>query len=150
MSIGLYLQALAELLKVTHRGYFIPPRPEKNPVEGQRASDDFVELRRNALEKYLVQLAMHPAIAQSDVSHCCINIFCIGHCSMSSILMNMKCKLLRKLINIFMWPNRKILCNNILQRELYSTLYKYSCGPRVSTHSQVESCGIFLPLKMHV
>lgn len=61
--------ALAELLKVTHRGYFIPPRPEKNPVEGQRASDDFVELRRNALEKYLVQLAMHPAIAQSDELH---------------------------------------------------------------------------------
>ncbi len=53
---------------MTHRGYFIPPRPEKNPVEGQRASDDFVELRRSALEKYLVQLAMHPAIAQSDVS----------------------------------------------------------------------------------
>ena len=62
------MQALAELLKVTHRGYFIPPRPEKNPVEGQRASDDFVELRRHALEKYLIQLALHPAIVQSDVS----------------------------------------------------------------------------------
>lgn len=61
------MQALAELLKVTHRGYFIPPRPEKNPVEGQRASSDFVELRRHALEKYLVQLASHPAIVQSDV-----------------------------------------------------------------------------------
>ncbi|KAL3145148.1 hypothetical protein ABBQ38_001750 [Trebouxia sp. C0009 RCD-2024] len=58
--------ALAELLKVMHRGYFIPPRPEKNPVEGQRATDDFVELRRHALEKYLIQLALHPAIAQSD------------------------------------------------------------------------------------
>ena len=64
----LSMQALAELLKVTHRGYFIPPRPEKNPVEGQRASSDFVELRRHALEKYLVQLASHPAIVQSDVS----------------------------------------------------------------------------------
>lgn len=62
------MQALAELLKVMHRGYFIPPRPEKNPVEGQRATDDFVELRRHALEKYLIQLALHPAIAQSDVS----------------------------------------------------------------------------------
>ncbi|DBA90824.1 hypothetical protein WJX77_010125 [Trebouxia sp. C0004] len=61
--------ALAELLKVTHRGYFIPPRPEKNPVEGQRASDDFVEVRRNALEKYIIQLAMHPAIVQSDEMH---------------------------------------------------------------------------------
>ena len=64
----LSMQALAELLKVTHRGYFIPPRPEKNPVEGQRASNDFVELRRHALEKYLIQLASHPAIVQSDVS----------------------------------------------------------------------------------
>ena len=62
------MQALAELLKVTHRGYFIPPRPEKNPVEGQRASNDFVELRRHALEKYLIQLASHPAIVQGDVS----------------------------------------------------------------------------------
>ena len=64
----MWLQALSELLKVTHRGYFIPPRPEKNPVEGQRASDDFVEQRRSALEKYLQQLAMHPAISQSNVS----------------------------------------------------------------------------------
>ena len=62
------VQALAELLKVTHRGFFIPPRPEKNPVEGQRASEDFVEQRRIALEKYLLQLAVHPAIAGSDVS----------------------------------------------------------------------------------
>ncbi|DBB03248.1 TPA: hypothetical protein ACH3X3_010645 [Trebouxia sp. C0006] len=61
--------ALSELLKVTHRGYFIPPRPEKNPVEGQRATDEFVEVRRNALEKYIIQLAMHPAIVQSDELH---------------------------------------------------------------------------------
>ena len=62
------MQALGDLLKVTHRGYFIPPRPEKNPMEGQRATDDFVELRRSALERYINQLALHPAIAQSDVS----------------------------------------------------------------------------------
>ena len=62
------MPALSELLKVTPRGYFIPPRPEKNPVEGQRATDEFVEVRRNALEKYIIQLAMHPAIVQSDVS----------------------------------------------------------------------------------
>ena len=66
------MQALAELLKVTHRGFFIPPRPEKNPVEGQRASEDFVEQRRIALEKYLIQLAVHPAIAESDVSQHCL------------------------------------------------------------------------------
>ena len=43
------LQALGDLLKTTHRGYFIPPRPEKNPVEGQRASTDFVVMCHNKL-----------------------------------------------------------------------------------------------------
>ena len=38
VEAGCPAQALADLLKATHRGYFIPPRPEKNPVEGQRAS----------------------------------------------------------------------------------------------------------------
>ena len=61
------LQALGDLLKTTHRGYFIPPRPEKNPVEGQRASADFVEGRRTALQHYLEQLAAHPVISQSKV-----------------------------------------------------------------------------------
>ena len=60
-------QALADLLKVTHRGYFIPPRPEKNPVEGQRAQQDFVEQRRAALQHYLEQLAAHPALSRSEV-----------------------------------------------------------------------------------
>ena len=54
-------------MKTTHRGYFIPPRPEKNPVEGQRASADFVEGRRTALQHYLEQLAAHPVISQSEV-----------------------------------------------------------------------------------
>lgn len=63
-------QALADLLKVTHRGYFIPPRPEKNPVEGQRAQQEFVEQRRAALQHYLEQLAAHPVISRSEVSCC--------------------------------------------------------------------------------
>jgi PX domain len=31
------LQSLADMLKVSHRGYFLPPRPEKqpNPLEAQ-------------------------------------------------------------------------------------------------------------------
>ena len=58
---------MGDLLKTTHRGYFIPPRPEKNPVEGQRASADFVEGRRTALQHYLEQLAAHPVISQSEV-----------------------------------------------------------------------------------
>ncbi len=65
------LQALGDLLKTTHRGYFIPPRPEKNPVEGQRASADFVEGRRSALQHYLEQLAAHPVISQSEVLSRC-------------------------------------------------------------------------------
>ena len=60
------MQALGDLLKATHRGYVIPPRPEKSPVEGQRASADFVEGRRAALEHYLRQLAGHPVISRSQ------------------------------------------------------------------------------------
>ena len=60
-------QALHDLLKATHRGYIIPPRPEKNTVEGQRASEEFVEARRANLQRYLNQLAAHPVIGQSQV-----------------------------------------------------------------------------------
>lgn len=58
--------ALADLLAATHRGYFIPPRPDKNPVEGQRASPEFVETRRQLLERYLQAIAIHPVLARSD------------------------------------------------------------------------------------
>ena len=67
-DLPLCMQALADLLKISHRGFFIPPRPDKNAVEGGRASEEFVELRRVALEHYVLQLAAHPAIVQSDVS----------------------------------------------------------------------------------
>ena len=60
------MQALGDLLKLTHRGYFIPPRPEKNAVEGQRATEEFVEARRQALQKYVDQLAAHPVISRSQ------------------------------------------------------------------------------------
>jgi hypothetical protein len=49
------------------RGYFVPPRPEKNAVEGQRMSDAFVEERRASLQKYLQKLAAHPVIGPSEV-----------------------------------------------------------------------------------
>lgn len=58
--------ALAELLKAKFRGFFIPPRPEKNAVEGQRMSDAFVEERRLGLQKYLQKLAAHPVIGLSE------------------------------------------------------------------------------------
>ncbi|KAK9866902.1 hypothetical protein WJX84_001593 [Apatococcus fuscideae] len=59
--------ALHDLLKSTHRGFFIPPRPEKNTMEGQRAQPEFIELRRMALQRYLHQLAAHPVIGLSEV-----------------------------------------------------------------------------------
>eukprot|EP00884_Botryococcus_braunii_P021551 jgi/Botrbrau1/807/Bobra.0352s0004.1 len=58
--------ALADLLKLTHRGYFIPPRPEKSTMEGARMTNDFVNLRRDALLHYLRQLAAHPVIRESE------------------------------------------------------------------------------------
>lgn len=61
-------QELSDLLAMTQRGYFVPPRPEKNVVEGQRMTKDFIEARRAALEKFLMKLASHPVISQSAVS----------------------------------------------------------------------------------
>ena len=63
------MQALHELLKASHRGYIIPPRPEKNTVEGQRASDDFVAGRKAAMQRYLNSLAAHPVIGESQVNY---------------------------------------------------------------------------------
>ena len=45
----------------------MPPRPDKNVVEGQRSAASFVEVRRAGLERYLQQLAAHPALAASKV-----------------------------------------------------------------------------------
>ena len=36
-------------------------------MEGQRASEEFVEVRRVNLQRYLNQLAAHPVIGQSQV-----------------------------------------------------------------------------------
>jgi len=81
-------QALADLLKVTHRGYFIPPRPEKNPVEGQRAQQEFVEQRRAALQHYLEQLAAHPVISRSEVRTFLTPALVSCGCDASSALRN--------------------------------------------------------------
>ena len=61
------MQDLADLMSLTQRGYFVPPRPEKNAVESQRSTTDFLEGRRGALEKYLGKLAAHPVISHSAV-----------------------------------------------------------------------------------
>ncbi|XP_010931303.1 sorting nexin 2B isoform X2 [Elaeis guineensis] len=58
---------LADRLAKAYRGFFIPPRPDKNVVESQvMHKHEFVEQRRSALEKYLRRLAVHPVIGKSD------------------------------------------------------------------------------------
>merc|ERR1719263_1562349 len=57
--------ALAERLSKSHRGYFIPPRPDKNVVEGKLHSTEFIEVRRVALQKYLQKLSRHPVLSRS-------------------------------------------------------------------------------------
>ena len=66
------ISALLPVDPARYRGYFVPPRPEKNAVEGQRMADAFVEERRVALEQYMGTLAAHPAIAKSEVSYCAV------------------------------------------------------------------------------
>ncbi|RRT34927.1 hypothetical protein B296_00048077, partial [Ensete ventricosum] len=58
---------LADRLAEAYRGFFIPPRPDKNLVDSQiMQKHEFVENRRLALEKYLRRLAEHPVIGKSD------------------------------------------------------------------------------------
>lgn len=58
---------LSDRLAESYRGFFIPPRPDKNVVESQvMQKQEFVEQRRVALEKYLRRLAAHPMIRMSD------------------------------------------------------------------------------------
>ncbi|KAL6531124.1 hypothetical protein OROHE_014193 [Orobanche hederae] len=59
--------ALADRLAEHYRGFFIPLRPDKSVVEGQvMQTNEFVEQRRAALEKYLRRLASHPVITTSE------------------------------------------------------------------------------------
>ncbi|CAI5457890.1 unnamed protein product [Closterium sp. Yama58-4] len=58
--------ALADRLAETHRGYFIPVRPDKNVVESQVLQGaEFVKTRQVELDKYVQRLARHPAIRRS-------------------------------------------------------------------------------------
>ncbi|KAF8397195.1 hypothetical protein HHK36_016102 [Tetracentron sinense] len=58
---------LSDRLSESYRGFFIPPRPDKNVVESQvMQKQEFVEQRRVALEKYLCRLAEHPVIKNSE------------------------------------------------------------------------------------
>ncbi|CAM6079805.1 unnamed protein product [Sphagnum tenellum] len=58
---------LADRLAQSFRGFFIPPRPDKNTMESQvMQKDEFIENRRAALEKYFSRLAAHPVLRRSD------------------------------------------------------------------------------------
>ncbi|KAJ3676462.1 hypothetical protein LUZ60_003874 [Juncus effusus] len=58
---------LADRLAESHRGLFVPVRPDKGVVEGQvMKSSDFIEQRRISLQKYLTRLASHPILGKSD------------------------------------------------------------------------------------
>eukprot|EP00252_Welwitschia_mirabilis_P000520 TRINITY_DN10491_c0_g2_i1.p1 TRINITY_DN10491_c0_g2~~TRINITY_DN10491_c0_g2_i1.p1 ORF type:complete len:531 (-),score=130.03 TRINITY_DN10491_c0_g2_i1:46-1638(-) len=58
--------ALSELLAQSYRGFFIPPRPDKNIVESQvMQKNEFIEQRRKALERYLGRLSAHPIMRTS-------------------------------------------------------------------------------------
>jgi sorting nexin-1/2 len=55
--------ALADRLQESHKGYFVPPRPEKRPLSG--TDDAFVRDRVVQLQAYLERLARHPALRRA-------------------------------------------------------------------------------------
>mmetsp|Transcript_4129 Transcript_4129/g.14781 ORF Transcript_4129/g.14781 Transcript_4129/m.14781 type:complete len:530 (+) Transcript_4129:284-1873(+) len=56
--------ALADQLFHANRGYFIPPRPEKDVLSSSN-DKDFIEGRRKQLEHWLQRLAAHPILRVS-------------------------------------------------------------------------------------
>ncbi|TVU36688.1 hypothetical protein EJB05_18632, partial [Eragrostis curvula] len=62
--------ALADRLAETHRGLFVPARPDKSIVEGQvMQRHDFVNQRCTAVQRYLRRLAAHPIVGRSSDLH---------------------------------------------------------------------------------
>lgn len=62
--------ALADRLAATHRGLFVPARPDKSIVEGQvMQRHEFVNQRCVAVQRYLCRIAVHPTVARSDDFH---------------------------------------------------------------------------------
>lgn len=63
------VQALADELKGSHRGYFLPLRPDKqhSPLEQQAADSGFVVERARELEHWLCALQAHPVVGASQV-----------------------------------------------------------------------------------
>ncbi|KAK1667623.1 hypothetical protein QYE76_055782 [Lolium multiflorum] len=62
--------ALADRLRATHRGLFVPARPEKSIVEGHvMQRHDFVNQRCVLLQRYLCRVAAHPTVGRSADFH---------------------------------------------------------------------------------
>ena len=59
--------SLATRLELKNQGYFVPPRPEKNVVEGRLQNADFIELRRLQLHRYMHKLARHSVLRESPI-----------------------------------------------------------------------------------
>lgn len=58
--------SLADRLAATHRGLFVPARPDKSVLEAQVIQrHDFVSQRCVALQRYLCRLAAHPVVGSS-------------------------------------------------------------------------------------
>ena len=58
---------LSDRLSEAYQGFIILIRPDKSMVESQvMQTQEFVEQRRAALERYLRRLAKHPAIRRSE------------------------------------------------------------------------------------
>ena len=55
---------LHDALCEAHRGFFVPPRPEKDALASS-SDQEFVEFRRHLLEQWLNRLAQHPVLASS-------------------------------------------------------------------------------------
>ncbi|GMH35563.1 hypothetical protein BSKO_03431 [Bryopsis sp. KO-2023] len=56
---------LHRLLRSNHPGYFCPPLPNKDFLGAKRAKEDFVRVRQLDLQKFLRQIAQHPALMES-------------------------------------------------------------------------------------
>jgi hypothetical protein len=62
--------ALADRLAGTHRGLFVPARPDKSIVEGHvMQRHDFVNQRCASLQRYLCRVAAHPTVGRSSDFH---------------------------------------------------------------------------------
>ncbi|CAD7700104.1 unnamed protein product [Ostreobium quekettii] len=59
-------EALHKVLHANHRGYFIPPLPDKNFIQAKMANADFVQMRKAELNCFLRGLVAHPFLYETE------------------------------------------------------------------------------------